>query len=266
MATWKIDSPQDPRLEAFLDLRHRNPTWISGRFITEGKLVTDRLLSSGWTVESLLVAPRHAECYRARIPPDCELLIAEERLMADVVGYQFHRGVLACGLRPAMPTLLPLTRPLAPREVLVGTWGVQDPENLGNMMRCAAAFGAQRFILGPHTADPLSRRALRVSMGTAFRLDLLRSVDLESDVGRFATEAGGRCAATVLDETAISLDDYRPQSPVLLLFGNEAHGLPSELIAAADDRITLPMALGTDSLNVGVAAGIFLYALTRAHR
>jgi tRNA G18 (ribose-2'-O)-methylase SpoU len=99
-------------------------------------------------------------------------------------------------------------------------------------------------------------------MGTAFYLPIVRSVDLARDLRRLRDEYGVELVATVLDEDAESLDAV-PRPPRLgILFGNEAQGLSPEHVALCARRVTIPMKLGTDSLNVSVAAGIFLYHFT----
>jgi TrmH family RNA methyltransferase len=100
-------------------------------------------------------------------------------------------------------------------------------------------------------------------MGTIFSLPIAQSENLLADLSRLRNQWGIELAATVLDESAEPLSRAARPPRFALLFGNEAQGLPSEIIAACDRRITIPMHLGTDSLNVMVAAGIFLYHFTR---
>ena len=100
-------------------------------------------------------------------------------------------------------------------------------------------------------------------MGTIFKLPLVRSNDLTRDLRRLQREWGVELVATVLDECAEPLSSARRGPKLGLLFGNEAQGLDQALIAACDRRVTIPMQLGTDSLNVAVAAGIILYHFTR---
>jgi tRNA G18 (ribose-2'-O)-methylase SpoU len=132
------------------------------------------------------------------------------------------------------------------------------------MIRIAAGFGCDALILGEHSHDPFFRQSVRVSMGTIFRLPIAQSENLLTDLARLRTEWGIELAATVLDESAEPLSATTRPPRFALLFGNEAQGLPPEIVQACDRRITIPMKLGTDSLNVMVAAGIFLYHFTRS--
>jgi tRNA G18 (ribose-2'-O)-methylase SpoU len=259
---WITDG-QDPRLNPYRDLRNRNPTIHSGYFITEGKWVTERLLTSGWEVESVLVDARHIDHVASLVKPPTSLLVLDPSMIDDLVGYQFHRGILACGRRRPIPMASTL-RPSEANQTIVAVHGVQDPENLGSIVRSAAAFAAVPLVLGPQTADPFSRRTLRVSMGTAFRVPFYHSQDLAADLEQLAATGGFQTVATVLDRDAIPLESFQRRGPLIVLFGNEGDGLPDSIALACTDRITLPMKLQTDSLNVSVAAAVFLYALTRS--
>jgi tRNA G18 (ribose-2'-O)-methylase SpoU len=136
---------------------------------------------------------------------------------------------------------------------------VTDPVNLATIVRLAAAFGASALLLEMGCADPFSRRVVRVSMGNVFRLPVVELPDLKPELARLRSVHDYSLFATVLDETAEPLDEVHPALRSILVFGNEHDGLSSEWINVCDRRITIPMRAGTDSLNVAIAAGIFLY-------
>ena len=142
--------------------------------------------------------------------------------------------------------------------------GVTELENLGSLIRSAAAFGVDHVLLGPGTADPLARRSLRVSMATALKMRYFRMSDPVTLLRSWREGHGVRTIATTLDASAISLSEIVPDDrPLLLMMGNEAKGLSAEILDAATDRVVIPMQLGTDSLNVAVAGAVFLYELSR---
>jgi tRNA G18 (ribose-2'-O)-methylase SpoU len=149
------------------------------------------------------------------------------------------------------------------RVTLVICPEIEKTDNLGAMIRIAAGLGATAMILGQRSCDPFFRQSVRVSMGTVFVLPIVRSADLARDLGRLRDEFAVELIATVLDENAQRLEDVPRPQKLGLLFGNEAQGLPHECIQRCHRRVTIPMKLGTDSLNVAVAAGIFLYHFTR---
>ena len=253
----------DPRLEPYRNLKATNLTRWSNEFVAEGALVVERLLASRFKVQSVLLSRRLIRQAPANIPSDCPIFELEHGLAEQLVGYTFHAGILACGLRQPSP----------PLEVLVGEAGrpallaicpnVNDPENIGAIIRLCAGFGVAGLILGPGCADPFSRRVLRVSMGTAFSVPILETSALERDLVRLRNTFGFELFATVLNSSAESLESIAFTSKTGLLFGNEKHGLDPKCVGLCNRRITIPMAAGADSLNVAVAAGIFFHYLQR---
>ena len=133
-------------------------------------------------------------------------------------------------------------------------WGIQDPGNLGAILRSAAAFGFQEALLGPGCADPFSPKALRGSMGAALLLSIRRVQTLASGSGNwFALDSGAG---------AIPLKDVALVEPLRILVGNEGHGWKHETLPAAVRRVAIPT-LGVESLNAAVAAGIACYEVQR---
>lgn len=251
-------------LTPFRSLRTVNWTVGSGWFIAEGPLLVDRLLASSYKIHSILLSRKLLDRYQDRIKPEDNVYLIEESDVSRLVGFNFHRGVMACGLRK--PQLSPrdvFDRPLPSDTTIVAVQGVQDPENLGGIIRSCAALGIQQVIVGPNSADPLSRRVLRVSMGTAFKLELLRTRDLVSDLAWLRETRNVESIATTLAPDSEFLEQAERRGPTAILLGNEAHGLPIELQTAADRRVKIDMRLGTDSLNVSVAAGIVLHYFCR---
>ncbi len=259
-----ISDLDDPRLDAYRDIRSRNWTYVSKRFIAEGPLLVERLLASRFQTESVLIDEKFADHYIAMVPEDIEVLLLAHRQIEQVVGFNFHRGVLACGVRPPQRELRNgFEHSPTQHETIVAAVGVQDPENLGSILRCSAGFGIQRVIIGPGTADPLSRRVLRVSMGTAFSLDLLHSRQVAEDLGWLREHFHVSSFATSLREDSIPLESATRNGPVLILVGNERYGLPEEVQRAANQCVRIDMELGTDSLNVSMASGIVMHYFAR---
>jgi tRNA G18 (ribose-2'-O)-methylase SpoU len=232
----------------------------SGRFIAEGDKVVFRLLESGFAVESVLAAesfvPLVAPLLENR--PAVILLVAGDALVPQIVGFNFHRGLLACGTRRECPLLDELCAAGRDRLRLVVCADVQGPDNLGQIIRTSCALGVDGIVVGPRAGDPFSRRVLRVSMGTAFNVPIFESKSLVQDLRRMQSELRVELVATTLDPAAVPLQQFRFPPRAAVLFGSEGHGLEPELIALCEQRVTIPMHPGTDSLNVAVAAGIVL--------
>ncbi len=256
----------DPRLEPFRNLKATNRTRWANQFVAEGSLVVERLLTSRFRVESVLVSRRLERQLPPNVPPDCPIYLLEHALAEQLVGYTFHTGMLACGRREPSPPLSALVPPDGRPALVAVCPNVNDPENIGAIIRLSAGFAVAGVILGPGCADPFSRRVLRVSMGTAFTLPIIESTDLYGDLIRLRDDFGFELSATVLDNRAEPLEAAVPALRMGLLFGNEKHGLDRRWIELCARKLTIPMAAGADSLNVAVSAGIFFHHLQQVCR
>jgi tRNA G18 (ribose-2'-O)-methylase SpoU len=260
-----VDSLDDPRVAPYRNLKDRELARTGDRFIAEGEQVVRRLLASDFPTESLLLARKRAGEIAPLAPPDVPVYVVDDALVHRIVGYKFHSGVMAVGRRKPAPDLDNMMAAAAnpDRVTLVVLPEIANTENLGSLVRISAAFGADAVILGERSCDPFWRQSVRVSMGTVFSLPLVRSADLLRDLRALRERWGVELAAAVVGEGAEALETTRRGDRLALLFGNEAQGLSPEYVAACDRRVTIPMHLGTDSLNVAVAAAVFLYHFTR---
>ena len=261
----EINNINSPELEPFRDIRSKNWTQASGIFIAEGPLLVEAALQSDYQIQSVLFDRKYYQRFGHLLPEGALGLLVDHEKVEQIVGYNFHRGILACGLRKQEKHLsTDLEMRAADDETLVGIYGVQDPENLGAILRSCAALGVSRVLLGPGTADPLARRALRVSMGYSLLLDFYRTREVVSDLVRLKEGISILRIATDLSGDSLPLETTKRDGPVLILFGNERYGLPSEILENVDVHVRIDMTPPTDSLNVGVAAGIVLHHFTRA--
>ncbi len=254
-------------LGLYRDLRDRDLR-REGLLIAEGRWLVERLLASGWEVLSVLCAPRFTEHFRRLAAERCPVLSAAEEELARTAGFPFHRGVLAAARRPEFPPLASwLARAGSPARP-AGTTLVICPRltgeyNLGSVVRSSAALGADALAVGRSCCDPLSRRALKVSMGAAFRLPFLRLEEEGADLERLRA-AGFRLAGASPAPEAVPLAAWRREGPVALVLGEEAEGLPEPWAGGCDLLLRIPMRAGADSLNVSVAAGILLYTMNES--
>ena len=256
MPSITIDSFDDPRIDPYRSLKSEVPLRRQKFFIAEGEKLARRLLASDYEVESLLVSHKIAHDFDSestRIP----IYVIPDGWVEGIVGYNFHRGVLACGRRKTLPTVDQICARIGEYATLVVCPDVQDPENLGSIFRLASAFGVDAVLLGNHTADPLSRRVLRVSMGAVLRMPYVLTTDIAAAVRHLGGQGFARWA-TVLDREAEPLTEMFVPPKLALLFGSEGHGLDRSLVDLCDRRVTIPISGEVDSLNVSIAAGIFL--------
>jgi len=260
MPVHHVQSLEDSRLDPYRNLRRSNKTRWSGQFVVEGHRVVRRLIESGLAIDSIAVTERREHFLDDVLPADVPLLVLSYETASELVGYNFHQGVMACGIRPPDPKLDQFVPRMPQPPLIVACPRMTDPDNMGGLIRLCAGFGVGGLLLGTDCSDPWSRRVLRVSMGAAFALPIIESFDLAADLHRLRDEHRFRLLATVLDPQAKLLAEVVTGAPTVLLLGNEADGLAQEWIELSDERVTIPMT-AADSLNVTVAAGIFLHWL-----
>jgi len=260
-----VPSLDDPRLAPYRNLKDRELAREGDRFIAEGEHVVRRLLQSDFEVESLLLARRRAEEVAPLAPPGVPVYVVDDPLVHEIVGFKFHSGVMAVGRRKPSVSVDAFMRGAHERGrlTLVVLPDIANTENLGSLVRISAAFGADAMILGPHCCDPFWRQSVRVSMGAVFSLPLARSEDLNRDLRALRQSWQLELIAAVTDDDAQPLAASHRASKVALVFGNEAQGLSRDVVEQCQHRVTIPMKLGTDSLNVAGAAAVFLYHFTR---
>ncbi|MET0902890.1 MAG: RNA methyltransferase [Acidimicrobiales bacterium] len=259
IAIQPIANLDDPRLRDYRHLRDPSRRMgierTQGLFIVEGHLSLVALLESPYRVRSILVTDAHAPRYAHVDVPVYALSSGEiERL----TGVHFHRGVLAAADRPAPATVGGLTA--GARRLLV-VEGVNDHENIGALFRNAAAFGVDGVVLDPTAADPLYRRATRVSLGHVLRVPFARAAGWPRELAELR-EAGWTLAGlspTAEEPLAQLVADPPPQ--LALVLGAEGAGLSPAALALVDRGVRIPMAPGVDSVNVATAAAIALAAL-----
>ena len=264
----EINEAGDERLQCYANLRS-----TVGRpadcdvFVVEGRWCVERLIENPVTLNSVLVERGKEAEIASSLPAAIPLYSLPSESIRRLVGFDFHRGVLACGQRPKLHAIDDLEfKPDAP-AVALAVLGVDQQENLGSMIRTAAAMGIEHLLIGPKTADPYSRRAIRVSMATVFTEQLYQLDQPVAQLSELARTRNIRIIVTTLDRDATALNRFvADDRDSILIVGNEAKGVDRSIQAIATDRVTIPMQQGTDSLNVSIAAAIFMYQLLDRHR
>jgi tRNA G18 (ribose-2'-O)-methylase SpoU len=259
-----IQSLDDPRVAAYRNLPDRT---LRGEsiFLAEGRLLTKRLLASRYEVESVFVSREYCEEFRRLTPDEATLYVAEESLLLAIVGFPFHRGALAVGRRGRPATLdeFLATTDVLPRFRLAICPEITKPENMGLIFRNAAAFGLNGVLLGERSCDPFSRRAMRVSMGAVLQLPFCKVENLRESLLHLKQHRDFTLFAAVIDENARRLHEILWPAHCGILLGNEMDGLDAASLALCDHRVTIPITNNVDSLNLGVAAGIFMFAMQK---
>jgi tRNA G18 (ribose-2'-O)-methylase SpoU len=267
VVVWDISDPDDGRLDNFRDLNSidRRPDLPSGKglVIAEGVLVVQRMLVSPFTPLAFLGTDRRLAELKADLagsPAPYYRVSAE--VMARVVGFHLNRGVLAVARRAPERSIAQVVDDARTVAVLEG---VNDHENLGAIFRNAAGLDVDAVLFGSGCADPLYRRAVRVSMGHALLVPYARMTDWPADL-KTLHQMGFRLLAMTPGPDATPLPAGMASvhgERVAVLVGAEGPGLSRAAMQASDLRVRIPMSRGTDSLNVATAAALAFYERAR---
>ncbi len=259
-----IRSRNNPLFRRLRELRDHAAA--SGHALLEGPKLVEEALLSGIEVREAAASPRAegsprgARVLRELAARGVPVRSMSEELLSSLSSAESSQGLLAIASRPAFEE----AALFAGLPLVVVAVGVQDPGNLGGLLRTAEAAGATGAYLTAGCADPFGWKALRGSMGSALRLPHVPGLEVWEVVSRLRSR-GVRVAATAADAVQ-SWDEADLRRPTALLFGNEGAGLGEDLLRAADLTLRIPLAGRAESLNVGVAAGIVLFEAARQRR
>ncbi|TPG35607.1 TrmH family RNA methyltransferase [Mycolicibacterium hodleri] len=262
-----VYDPSDPRLDDFRDLNSidRRPDLPSGKglVIAEGVLVVQRMLASRFEPRGFLGTDRRlGELSDDLERTEAPFYRASAEVMADVIGFHLNRGVLAAAPRPPE---LSISQVIEGARTIAVLEGVNDHENLGSVFRNAAGLGVDTVVFGLGCADPLYRRAVRVSMGHALLVPYAWANSWPGDI-ELLRDNGFRVLAMTPNPEAQTLAtamEGLARDRVAILVGAEGPGLHARTMRASDVRVRIPMARGTDSLNVATAAALAFYERAR---
>jgi len=263
-----ILDPADARVDDFRDLNSvdRRPDLPIGKglVIAEGVLVVQRMLASRFRPHAFLGTQRRLlELADDLADAGAPYYRASAEVMAQVVGFHLNRGVLGAARRAPELTISDVIRGARTITVLEG---VNDHENLGSIFRNAAGLGVDGVIFGTGCADPLYRRAVRVSMGHALLVPFVKAQRWPADLNDLR-DNGFRLLAMTPNPAAQTLAeamDGLVDQKVAVLVGAEGPGLTETAMRASDTRVRIPMSRGTDSLNVATAAALAFYERARS--
>lgn len=234
-----------------------------GVFVAEGIHAATEALRADADVEFAIVAPR-----LDATPEGPDLLRAMARNGVAVHVTSDDRIDRIQDARTAQPVVLVVrrgpTRDVPPDGPVVVTAGVQDPGNVGTLVRTAAAAGARAFVCCGGGADPYHPRAVRATAGAVFRLQPRVGGDVGPALDRLAGE--GRRIAVAAADGDTPYGRFPWHEPFALVLGSEAHGAPDEAVRRADARVSIPMAGQVESLSVGAAAAVLLFEAARVRR
>lgn len=272
MTILRLNHIADTRLEVYVELtNHQLRNALDpqrGLAIVESEIAIRTAIANGAKPQSFLLDERKLEAMEdllTTVSDDVPVFVLPPDEAQKLTGYRVTRGALCAVRRPVLPSMEEL---LAEARRLVLLEGITDTSNVGAIFRNAAALGADAVLVAPTCADPLSRRAIRVSMGNVFGIPWCRTEGRwPINAMDMLRDAGFRRIALALDEKAVSLEDVCPSGDrMALLFGTEGSGLTANTLALCDQTVIIPMAHGVDSLNVAASSAVAMWELFARRR
>ena len=269
----RIEDFSDPRLDLFVrltgaQLRSKlEPE--KGVFIAESPTVIEVALDSGCEPVALLTDERLINGSVEKIIKRCDgvpIYAATREVLEQLTGFALTRGALCAMRRPAQPTLGELLEDAKTVAVLEN---IADSTNIGAIFRSAAALGVDAVLVTPDCCDPICRRAVRVSMGTIFRVPWgvigESQADWRENGVKLLQSHGFKTAAMALNENSVNIDDeaLMREEKVAVILGTEGTGLAKSTIENSDYTVMIPMQNEVDSLNVAAAGVIAFWQLVR---
>ncbi|MBX3381277.1 MAG: RNA methyltransferase [Phycisphaeraceae bacterium] len=243
-----------------------------GAFICEGALVARHLLDSPYPCRSFLIAASKVEAHRGLLelaPAGTPVYAAEDAVLHEVVGFKFHRGLLAAGSRLPPPSEAEALARIRAAPALIVLEDLTNLDNMGGLFRCVSALAPEGtvVVLSPQSVDPLYRKAIRVSMGHSLRIPFVTLSPWEDAPARIRS-AGFELLALTPHPAAQTLEEVAAQTAptrrrLALALGSEGPGLSPAMLSSADRRVRIAQRPGVDSLNVMVAGAIAMSALFR---
>ena len=232
----------------------------NSEFAVEGIRTIEEAIRSGLRLRAVFfneTGAAMAERLCAQLGSEVEALLLPDDVFRSAVNTEMPQGVAA--LVTAKPSTIDALF-TAPQPLLVVAGGIQDPGNLGTIIRSAEAFGASGVVVADKTVSPWNAKVIRAAAGSLFRLPVVKS-NL-SGLLTLMKERGIRSlAAAATKGTPLPLVDFRQASAIFI--GNEGSGLPREMVSRMDETISIPQSSKVESLNAGVAAAIILYEAAR---
>ena len=246
----RITSLKNPKVQQWKSLKDRKGRRETGCFLAEGRKMAEEALLSGFPVEALLVDEERLTEFS--LPDDAAVYALPAHVLAAVCDTKTPQGIAA---------VVRISQNARLGRCVVAMDGVQDPGNVGTIIRTADAAGLEGVVLSVQCADVFSPKVLRATMGSIFRMPIVVTDDLPG------------CLASLKDDgysvisSQLDGEPFYQRTPVgekfCLIIGNEGNGISDEVKAVATHRVKLPMRGGAESLNAAIAAGIMMYDLMR---
>jgi tRNA G18 (ribose-2'-O)-methylase SpoU len=249
-------------LDDFRSLKGKGGHFDRGLFIAESEKIVRKVFASSLEVPKALMTPEYFEMLRPLVdtrPDTTEIYLAPKEEMEQIIGYHLHQGVMLAVRMPESKSVEDAAKGWPADFLIVALDSIADAENMGAIIRNAAAFGADAIIVDDQSCNPYLRRSVRVSMGTVVDVEIVPVTDLASALQELKTLRSCNVIGAGQGEGAVNLDSIERKGSTVLVFGSEGWGMQREVIDKCDTLAWIPMQPSVDSLNVSIASGIFMH-------
>ena len=261
----QITDINDPLIRNYLSLKKiGNEERFSDTkfFIAEGKKVVSRLLRSKLEIVSFFSTCEHFDtlsdlvCQRV---PDDFIYITDKSVMNQIVGFKLHAGIMAVAKEPEETPFDEFG------DSVLALNALADPENVGAIVRNAAAFGLNTLFLDSKSCSPYLRRAVRVSLGNIFNCRHRYSNDFLNDLLYLKNEFGYSLIAAEINDQSVSISKFNFPRKSIVIFGSEGYGVTPEILRICDSVVHIPINRECDSINVASSSAVFFHYLNIQH-
>jgi len=259
----QITSRENPRIKRARRIREgKEPGFI----FVEGARLADEALRSGLTISEAFLSTAflrrpETSSFTARLATSTDCFQVPDKVADALADTKNSQGVfLVC----ERPTAEGAAFEVGETALFVYLHEINNPSNLGAVVRTAEAAGVDGVFVGPNSADPFSPKSLRASMGSAFRVPIKEGTELEQAL-RWATSRGVKTTAADIKGSGVYTQTDWTRAR-LLVFGSEAAGLPDAVLSKIDEVVRIPLENGVESLNLAVSAGVVLFEALRQRR
>lgn len=262
----EINSLDYPELYPYRTLKFAAEHRKKGIFVAEGKKVVSRLLESKIEILSFLIAKEHWEEMNGKIIKRCSsnvsIYLGTKKLLESIVGFNLHQGVMAVGKIPTSLTIDDVLKKYS-ANFIVALDGLTNSDNLGVIVRNCVSFSVNALIVGETSSSPYLRRAVRQSMGAIFELPVIESKNLANDLFRLSKEYNFQVIAADPHGEISLREKFNLSENICLVLGSEGYGIREDVLPVCNVRISIPISVKVDSLNVASASAIFLYVINQ---
>jgi tRNA G18 (ribose-2'-O)-methylase SpoU len=252
----EITDIDDPRIANYKSLRYTPLSHTKGKmFLTEGEKTTLQLLKSDFDIVSVFAVEEfyhnNHELISKKNIPETQLLYADKSLMSLIVGFNLHSGVMSLAKQPKPPELNELNSPVIVLN------GIINSENVGAIVRNCAAFGVNSIIIDKQTSSPYLRRAVRVSMGAVFNMNVFYTGNLTDEIQKLK-ESLYKIISAEITEKSVPITMVEIPERCAIIFGSESKGISSKILDLSDMIVHIPITDKVNSINVASASAVIL--------